>query len=179
MVQIGPIKYDKAEEAILTKSLLLGTFLGLLLSIPLNYMLGFPTMPKQIPTSFPEQVASLFLTFISFLGFGWIITILLSLYFFRTKQRTQFKDIYRILFASFIFFPILLLYVALVFSAILIPFNTFFAWLGYMTLYWIGALLFFPFLVLFIAIVGPDSRPGKALRRLICDLKRSSSRNGE
>jgi MFS family permease len=180
VVQVGWVKFSKEEESILVKSYLLGLFLGLLLGFAFNYLLDFPTMPKQLPSSFLEQLASSFLTSISFEGFGWITTILLFLYFFRKKQQSQFeRDVYRILSASFILFPVLLFYAASIYCAILIPFNTFFAWLGFRILYGIGALLFFPFMILFIAIFVPDSKPGKALRRSIRRLKRSIRKGRE
>lgn len=164
MVQVGWVKFNKEEEVILVKSYLLGLLLGLLLGFALNYLLGFPTMPKQLPSNFLEQLASWFLTSMSFEGLGWITTILLFLHFFRKRQQRGFEDVYRILSASFILFPVLLFYAASIYCAILIPFNTLFAWLGYRVLYGIGALLFFPFMIIFVAIFVPDSKPGKALR---------------
>lgn len=180
LVKIGWVRFRKEEEVILVKSYLLGSFLGLLLGFALNYVLGFPTMPKQLPNSLLKQLASLSLTFMSFLGFGWIAMILLSLYFFKKGQWVKSeKDAYRILSSSFILFPVLLFYVASIYCTILIPFNTFFAWLGFRILYGIGALLFFPFMILFIAIFVPDSKPGKALRRSIRRLKRSIRKGRE
>ena len=178
MVQIGPIKYDKEEEAILTRSLLLGILFGLPLGILLNYVLGFPTVPKQIPSDFLYLLSSLFAMLMSFLGFGWIVMIVLSVCFLKKKQQILSRqNIGRILFATIIAFPVLLFYAALIFSAVHVPFNTFFAWLGFTTLYWIGALLLFPFIILFIAIVGPDSKPGKILHRFIRRLERSVKEN--
>jgi len=168
MVQIGWVKFKKEEETVLTRSYILGLFLGLLFGIPLNYALGFPTMPKQITSSFLEQLVSLFLTLMSFEAFGWVSTILLALYLLKKNQRDISKtDVSRILSASIILFPVLLFYTALIYCAIVVPLNIFFAWLSFRTLYAIGALLFFPFVILFIAIIGPDSKPGKALRRFI------------
>jgi hypothetical protein len=180
VVQVGWVKLNKEEEVILVKSYLLGLLLGLLLGFALNYLLGFPTMPKQLPSSFLEQLASSFLTSMSFEGLGWITTILLFLHFFRKRQQCRFEgDVYRILSASFILFPVLLFYAASIYCAILIPFNTFFAWLGYRVLYGIGALLFFPFMIIFVAIFVPDSKPGKALRTFLSRSKRGGKKERE
>lgn len=168
MVQIGPIKYNKDEEAVLTRSILLSTFLGFPSGLLLNYWFGFLVNPGLAANDSLGWTIFYFKVGSVIISVCWLITAVSSLLLYKRKRKTRSKrDIGRILFAS-LFVPIALIYTFLVAGFIGISVNAFLVpHLGPITTWGIGALVFFPFMILFIAIVGPDSKPGRALRRFI------------
>jgi hypothetical protein len=179
MVQIGPIKYDKDEEVILATSFLSGIFSGLLFGLPLGHMLGFLENPPAIGDSFGWTVVFLKVGIV-LMSIGWPTTIITSLLLCKRKHKSSSRrDIDKFLFASLLV-PITTIYTFLVAGFIGTPIDALLVpYLGPIATWGIGALVFFPFLILFIAIIGPDSKPGKALRRFIRRLKRGGKKERE
>jgi len=177
MVQIGPIKYNKSEEAILTRSFFIGVFLGVPLGILVNYLFGFPTIHTQTPTSFLGWTRMLFTFFISFLIVPCILTTVSLILFLRKKERLNASQhFFKAFWSVIMFFLFLPIYTAITSSAILVPFDTFlyplFGEKWMLTLHAFSGLIVVPFIILFIAIIGPDSKPGKALRNFIGRLRK-------
>jgi len=174
-LQIGPVKYDEIEGMILANALLLGFLIGLPSGIITNYMLGFPTVPspEQPPTDFLGWTTLSFVVIMSIESLSLLITTgLCVLLLKKYEAKYSVKTVGKFLLAIFVFFPVLVIYVALVFSAVIVPFNYAFPWLGFVKIFWIGALLLLPFMILFGAIIMPESPAGKFLRRLIRKLRR-------
>lgn len=171
-MQIGPVKYSKMEENILVLSFLLGMVIGLPLGILMNYMLGFPTIPKTAPNGFIDWFIVSFTLPLSWFCLWWLFAILLMVWFYRRKDLLKSRqDIARIFLVQFMF-PCLLLYMALVFSLIIIPIDYSLSFLdpivlpGVLRL--IGLLVMLPFMVIFIAIVSPNFR--KRMKRKLKSL---------
>ena len=167
MVQIGLIKYDKDEEAILGRSFLLGMFVGIPLSILINYFYGFPTFPRQPSYGLLGWAATFFTLFMSFLIIPYIVTITFLVLFLREKEKADSaRHFYRAFWALLVLLVLIPLYVAVT-SALLVPLWSLASELSggrwFMTLTSLAEL---PFVALLLAIILPDSRPGKALRRL-------------
>lgn len=168
-MQIGPVKYAKTEENLLVKSFVIGMVLGLPLGILANYMLGFPTIPNKAPNGFVDWFVVSFTLPLSWLCLCWLFAIILSVWFYKRGDMLKSRrDIAKILLAQ-LMFPILLLYVALIFSLILIPIDYSLSFLDPLVLpgvlRLIGLLVMLPFMVIFIAVVSPDFRK-RMMRKL-------------
>lgn len=177
MIQIGPIKYNKDEEAILARSFFLGILIGIPLGIFVNYLYGFPTIHTQTPENFLGWTIMLLAFIMSLLIVPTIATAMFFILFLIRKERSNFLRYFtRAVWAVLTFFILLPVYIAVTSSAILVPFNSFlyplFGEKWMLTLHALGGLVTVPFIILFIAIIGPDSKPGKALRRFIRRSKR-------
>ena len=173
MVQIGPIKYNKDEEAILTRSILLATFVGFPLSLLLSYWFNLLTNPRLAPSDSFGWAAFYFRIGSVVMVTCWGITVVTSLSFYKKRRKLNSKrNIGRIIFASLLV-PMTLTYMFLFLGFIFVPLSAFLIpYLDPIAIWGIGALVFFPFLILFIAIVGPDSKPRKILNRSFRRLKR-------
>lgn len=184
-LKIGSVKYDKIETVILGKSFLSGLLIGFPSGIFLNYIFGFPTLPKLeqalAPTDLLGWTITLFITGISF-GSLWLVTTV-GLYLLLMRRHGvsySLNNVGRFLLAIFVLFPVLITYIALIVSAIIMPFSYAFSWLGFVKLFWLGMLLFLPFAILFGATIMPDSPAGKFLRhrmRVLRKNRRVSQKN--
>lgn len=179
-LEIGPVKYDETETEVVVKSLLLSYLVGFPSGILPNLVLGFPAVPKpdQIPTDFIGWATTIFLILLSLeslcipISLGFCLSLLKA-----SRIEYSLKSIGECLLAMFVFFPVLFLYAAIVFSAVVVPFNRAFSWLGPVKLYWIGALLFLPFVILFGISIMLDSPARKFLRRYIRKSRRRHLEN--
>jgi hypothetical protein len=90
-----------------------------------------------------------------------ISTILSLLCFEKEKLPHSWRDVARVVWGLFMFFPVLWIYIALLMSAFVFPLIDAVFWLSPVRKYWLGALLFLPFLFLFMLIFLPDQKPRK------------------
>jgi hypothetical protein len=162
-MQIGPIKYSKKEEKVFFKSVLLGLLVGLPLGLLLAFTLGFP----PYPSSFEDRLISSLLFIGSVESIPLLISTLLSLlYFKKGRLLNSWRDVAKLLWGLFLVFPVLLIYIALLMSALIYPLYDATFWLSPIRKYWLGALVFLPFLFLFMLIFLPDQKPRKLMIRL-------------
>lgn len=99
----------------------------------------------------------------------------LSIYTMLLKRRGltfSLNNLAKSLLLVLVFFPVLILYVALIFSAIIVPLNYTLSGIGFIGIFWIGAVLFLPFVILFGAVLLPDSPAGKWLRRSLRKIRK-------
>jgi hypothetical protein len=175
-MQIGPVKYSKKEETIFFTSYLLALPLGLPIGIVLNYLVGFPTLQESIPKDFLKNFVFFFI-WLNRLEIVWFL-VAMSVVLFRSRKGrnlNSLRDIGKIVWALFVVFPVLNLYVVLIMSAFFIPLYSATSWLSPVRQYWLGALLFLPFLFLFMLIFLPDQKPRKITVRLWLILKGEAS----
>jgi hypothetical protein len=146
----------------LVLSFVFGMIFGLPLGILMNYLLGFPTIPKTAPNGFIDWFVVSFTLPLSWLCLWWLFAILLMVWFYSRRDLLKSKrDVGRILLAQSMF-PAVLLYTAFIFSLIIIPIDYSLSFLDPLVLpgvlRLVGLLVMLPFIVIFIAIVSPNFR---------------------
>lgn len=170
--------YDKQEENAIVASFILGLLLGLPVGALINFAMGLPTFPKQMPNSFFNVLIFLLTTLLSFSSV-WIITTTISLtvLFMREKRVDSWQVISRVFWVILIFFPLLIGYVSLTGSIIFPPLNDFLLKHGFrlIAVHSYALLAATPFVLLYIAIVLPDSR--KRIKRQLILLRDKQYRN--
>jgi len=165
-VQVGPVKYSKAEEKILLKSFILSLLIGLPSGMLLNFAMGFPTLTRQVPTEFSGWVLFLSSWLVSVAGIWFsVATILHFLFYKKARLLNSWSDVGRVVWVLFVFFPVMFVYIILVFSAIFVPLEYATPWLSPIRQYWLGFLFFFPFVFLFFVVFLPDQKPRRLLGR--------------
>lgn len=159
--QIGPIKYDKHEEKIFTKSLYLSILIGSPLGILINFLLGFPTVPKKAPINIIEWVTVDVLSITCIFGIWWILIMGASSFLLYKSERgiTSWRIVGKNL-VSFIIILIGLLCMISVLTIIYLPLDAFLLqfYSPYAT-FWYGILVATPFVILFLYIALPHLRP--------------------
>lgn len=172
MVQIGPLKYTKKDEGTIVASTLVGLVIGLPSATLLDYLIGFLTNPNL---AVDDSVGwSLFL-----LRAGsivvltcWTIAILTCvLLSTRGAEHKSRREIGRIAAGTF-FLPIFAAFGLLFYCLVTIPLDALLHQHGIKYTYTIGILTSIPFVFLLLAILAPDTKPGKALRRFVSPSKR-------
>lgn len=173
-MQVGPIKYSKAEERIFFKSIVLGILLGLPVAVIPNYMLGFPTLITQAPNNFVGWVMALS-SFLASMIWAWFLIAIFACftYYRKEKMLDSWHSTAKIIWIFIVYFPIMFSYTILIFSALFVPLNYATPWLNPIRQYWLGCLLFLPFVFLFFATFLPDQKPRKILHQIWLILKRT------
>jgi len=140
-------------------------------------MLGFPAIPKQMPTNISDWFVMLTMLFGSILGFWWILSTLLSFFFYKRKPMIlSRRNIVRILFFTMLV-PCMIIFVPFIFSIFFVPLYSFlYPSLSSHLISAIGFILFLPFVFLFIAIVLPNSKARKTINHSYRRLKRKMRR---
>lgn len=175
-MKIGPLKYSRKEERIFFKSFLLGLLGGLPLGIVLNYLLVFPRLSRQLPTDFGSWFQFFFMVLMGPASLCFLFTTLFYFFFSRKAGPADSRDdVLRIVWAVFVFYPVLVTYVIFATSVI---FNWVFQatpWLSPIRQYGLGALLLLPFLGVFAFVFLPETPARKGLHRLGLILKGKAS----
>jgi hypothetical protein len=166
-MRIGSIEYGKNEVTIIAKAFSIGLLLGLPLGAIVNYALGFPTIPKHLPTDFFEWVAVFFSTSMSLFGLWWVIAMIFTFVSYSTQELLQsFRSVGKVLLAM-ILFPAILMYMALILGFLIVPVAYFLSSMDPLVLPIvlrpIALFIMLPFMVVFFALVFPDFR--KRIRR--------------
>jgi len=174
-MKLGPVMYSKEEETIIGRSFLLGMIFGVPLGVFVNFVLGFPTIPEQMPTGLFDQFIMFTLLLTSILGFWWLLSTALSFIFYNAKALTlSWRNIGRILFAM-LTIPYIIIFVPFVYSAFFVPmYGLLYPSLPILLVRTLGFILFLPFVLVFIAIVMPESKARKSINRLFRRLKKKS-----
>jgi hypothetical protein len=176
-MQIGPIKYSKDEEALLGRAFAVGLLVGVPVGLFVNFILGFPMFPRQMPVDFLDWFFTGVKLLGSLVGFWWILSTVLSLVFYHRSKKlvSSWQKGLRAMFAMMLI-PFIVLYVAFVFSIISVPVNLFLLPLVPSPLIRaLSYLLFLPFVIFFVAVLLPETYVGRRLRRFLHRLKRRSA----
>lgn len=161
--EVAPIKYEKSERQILVRAFLSGMFLGMPFGIVVNYLLGFPTINVKVPLDSIGWAVFFFRFFTSFLLVPAVLTTVLIILFLKEKRMLGLRQFLREFWTVVVFFIILPLYVDMTYVALDTMVGGKLAQMSYS----LFTLLVTPFVVLFFAILVPQSRTGRALRRFI------------
>jgi hypothetical protein len=167
MVQIGPLKYTKKDEGTIVASTLIGLLIGLPSGTLLDYLIGFLTNPNL---AVDDSIGwSLFLLRAgSIVVFTcWTIAILICVMLSRRGAEPKpSREIGRIALGTF-FLPLVAAFGLLFYCFVTIPLDAFLHQHGIKYTYTIGILILTPFVFLVLAIIAPDTKLGKVLRRFL------------
>lgn len=166
-MRIGSVEYEKNEVAIIGRAFIIGLLLGLPLGAIVNCAVGFPTIPKHIPTDFFEWVSVFFFSSMGLLGLWLVITIIFTFVSYSKQGLLKsFRNIGKVLLVM-ILFPAILMYMALILSLFVVPLAFFLSSMDPLVLpvvlRTIGLFVMLPFMIVFFALVFPDFR--KRIRR--------------
>ena len=170
VIQIGPLKYVKKEESTVIASFISGFLVGGPMGLALSMSIGILKRMTSPPSGTGWAPVLLGTTWVLML-ICWAVAATTSVLVSKKNRFHSKREIGKMLFGT-VLVPLSWLLIILIIGLISAPideiiFNSF----GVSSTYTIDVLVFLPFVMLCVAIIVPDSRPGKALRRLAHNMR--------
>jgi hypothetical protein len=166
MIQIGPLKYIKKEESTVLASFVLGFLVGGPVGLVFSMSIGVLKKVAPVSSSTGWTLVLLGATWILMLT-CWTVAVVTSVLVSRRNGFQSKREIGKMIFGT-VLVPLSWLLIVSVIGLVSTPIDELiFISFGISSTYTIDFLVFLPFVVLCVAIIIPDSRPGKALRRFI------------
>jgi hypothetical protein len=165
MTRIGPVRYSKDEEKNFFVSFFLALPLGLPTGILFIFLSGFPLSIGHIPSDFVNRFVVFFL-WLGRLEVVWflITVVFVTLLYKKDGLFSSWNVVAKVLWALFVFFPLIVVYVSFILSAVIFPVYFATPWLDFVGHYCVSNLLVLPFLALFDAILLPETNARRAVR---------------
>jgi len=171
MIQIGPIKYIHKEEETVVSSILAGVLIGIPSGWLLSYSTGFLKLTLAGDGA-AKWTAVLLGVGLIFVATSWVTAIVTCVLVSRRNGIESKKQIGKMIFGT-VLVPLAWLLAVFVAGLVSAPIDSFLHnSFGITQTYAIDILVFAPFVMLSGAVIVPDSRLGKALRRFLSHMRR-------